>query len=156
VSSLVTVQFPNSFVGATVAFTIDIAISLENAVTLGQVARLLRDGLLLVTSDLPDVLADLVPVQATTNQAEVHVLAPSKGGAEALCQRIDLGQLGPPPPAGGTLRGCATELAGPLTDRDAAELVVDACEYLALANGFLDPTNGVALLRQELGVPAGR
>jgi len=155
-SSLVTVQFPSSSVGASVAFTIDIAVSLANALTLGQVARLLRDGLVLVTSALPEVLADLVPAQAMTNHAEVHLLAPPKRTPNTLCERINLHQLGQPPSAGGPLRGCAAGLAGPLTERDAAELVVDACEYMALASGFLDPTVGITLLRQELGLPAGR
>jgi hypothetical protein len=42
---------------------------------------------------------------------------------------------------------------GPLAAHEAAEVVVDAFDYMALAIGYLDPRIGISQVRAELGLP---
>ncbi len=159
ISSLMTAQLPGYGMGGSVLFKIDVAISIANALLLGQVARLLRDGLVLVTAVLPNVFADILPADGAIEQAEVHLLSATTDGNQKnrpndLEQRIDLRQLGPATRSVGPSLGFAARLSSPLTEHDAVELVAEAFEYMALASGYLDPSNGITLLRQELGVPS--
>jgi hypothetical protein len=45
-------------------------------------------------------------------------------------------------------------VSGALAEREAFEVVSEALYYIALANGYLDPTIGVNGVRAELGLPA--
>jgi hypothetical protein len=157
VSCLVSTTFPGYGVHGSVVFKVDMALSLANTLRLGDVARLLRDALVLASASLPEVFVDILPVDAELHQVEVHLLAPSLDGTNRnrpneLLQRVDLSQIGAPTRAVGPLMGFAARISSPLTDRDAAELVVQAIEYMVLAYGYLDPRLGITLLRQEMGV----
>jgi hypothetical protein len=157
VSCLVSTAFPGYGVHGSVVFKIDIALSLANALRLGDVARLLRDALVLATAALPDVFIDILPSDAELQQVEVHLLAASTDGNQRnrpneLLQRVDLSQIGSPTRSVGPLMGFAARISSPLTERDAAELVIQAIEYMVLAYGYLDPRLGISLLQQEMGV----
>ena len=157
ISALVTTRFPGFGIDGSVVFAADVALSLQNIVRLADAVLILRDGLVLVTTTLPDVLADILPVEAGLSTAEVHFLAAEQDGKQhnrgnQLVQRLDLSSLGQPTRTVGPSMGFAARLSVPLTDREASELVCDAIDYIAHAVGYLDPRLGVRLLRQELGV----
>ena len=157
VSALLTARFPGYGVTSHAVFTVDLGLSLESRVRLGEAAALLRDSLLLATALLPDVLAEALPADAHVDHAEVHIFAAATDGNQHnrpndLVQRLDLSALGEPTRAVGPLLGFAARLGGPLAEREAAALVANAIEYMALASGYLDPGFGVTLLRQELGL----
>ena len=147
--------------GGSVVFTADVALSLQKAIRLAEAAMILRDGLVLVTATLPESIAEVLPSDATTNHAEVHFLAATQYGSPAtqgnrendVQQRVDLSPLGTPTRNIGQSMGFAARLPGPLTDREASDLVCEAIEQLAYAVGYLDPRLGIRQLRQELGVP---
>ncbi len=157
ISALVTAQFPSRITGS-VLFTIDIGLSLASPLRLAGAAMILRDGLLLTTATLPIVFTDILPADADVTQAEVHFLAATVDGNNRnrpndLLQRVDLSSLGSATREVGPSMGFAARLSGPLAEREAAELVAEAIEYLALARGYLDPRPGITALRHELGVP---
>lgn len=156
VSCLVSTTFPGYGVQSSVVLKIDIALSLADTLRLGDVARLLRDALVFATASLPEVFVDILPSDAELQHVEVHLLAPSMDGnnrnrPNELLQRVDLSQIGAPTRTVGPLMGFAARISSPLTERDAAELVVQAIEYMVLAYGYLDPRLGITLLRQEMG-----
>lgn len=165
ISALVTVRFPGypgPVGGGAVLFIADVALSLQRAIRMAEAAMILRDGLELVTATLPEALADLLPSDGNTAHAEIHLLAATQYGTPGtqgnrqndILERIDLSPLGKPSREIGQSMGFAARVNGPLTDREAAELVAEAFEKTAYAVGYLDPRLGVRLLRQELGVPA--
>src|ERR1039458_8406990 len=157
VSSLVTVQLPGMVRGAYVVFKIDMALSLERILRLGEVSRLLRDALVLVTAVLPEALTDIIPSDAAVQQAEVPLLAAASDGNSRnrpndILELLDLTPLGSPTRPVGSSLGFAVRLSGPLGSHDAAEVVVEAFDFMALASGYLDPRVGIAQLRQELAL----
>lgn len=160
VSALASVQGPSFGITGSVVFKLDIGLSLAGRLQLGDVARLLRDGLVLTTAILPDALSDLLPSDANVFQAEFHVMASPTDGNQRnrpneLGDRIDLSPLGTETrTTNGGFIGYASQVPGPLTQRDAAEIVADGIDYVALARGFLDPRAGIAQLRLDLGLPA--
>lgn len=159
ISSVAVVRLPNIGARSTnsAVFTLDIALSLASAIRLAEAAKMLRDALLLTTGQLPGALADVLPSDADVTHAEVHILAATSDGhnqnrSNDLLARIDMSSLGVPTRAVGPLLGFAAQLSAALTAREAAELVVDAIEYMVLANGYLDPRIGISALRYELGI----
>ncbi len=165
ISALVTIRLPGlqgPAGGGSVVLTADVALSLQKAIRMAESAMILRDGLVLVTAALPEVLADILPSNATSNHPELHFLAPTQDGNPAtqgnrendVLERVDLSPLGTPTRNVGQSMGFAARLPGPLTDREAADLVCEAIEQLAYAVGYLDPRLGIRQLRQEMGVPA--
>jgi hypothetical protein len=165
ISALVAVRLPGlqgPGGGGSVVVTADVALSLQMAIRMAEAAMILRDGLVLVTAALPEALADVLPSDATTNHAEVHFLAAMQYGSTAtqgnrendVPKRVDLSPLGTSTRSIGQSMGFAAQLPGPLTDREAADLVCEAIEQLAYGVGYLDPRLGIRQLRQEMGVPA--
>lgn len=163
ISALVVVRlpgYPAPVGGESVVFTADVAISLQKAIRMSEAAMILRDGLILVTALLPDVLTDILPSDAHTNHAELHFLAATQYGNPGsqgnrqndVLQRVDLSPLGTPTRDIGQSMGFAALLPGPLTEREAADLVSEALEQLAYAVGYLDPRLGIRQLRAEMGV----
>ena len=157
-SALVTIRLP--MVGAntgSIVIALDIALSLMKQVRLAEVARLLRDGLILTSATLPATLEDVLPAEAEVTLAELHIAAPTTMGDitardNDLHQRIDLSPLGKPSRPVGPTMGFAARLAGPLTEDEATVFVADAVEYMALAAGYTDPRIGIRGLRHELGI----
>ena len=125
--------------GGSVVFTAEVALSLQKAIRVAEAAMILRDGLVLVTATLPESIAEVLPSDATTNHAEVHFLAATQYGSPAtqgnrendVQQRVDLSPLGTPTRKIGQSLGFAARLPGPLTDREASDLVCEAIEQLA-------------------------
>jgi hypothetical protein len=135
------------------------AISIPRAVYLGEAARLLRDGLVLVTAVMPEVFAEILPFHAEVQTAEIHLLAANTDGNSRnrpnnLLERLDLSLFGSPTRAIGQSLGFSARVPGPLSEREAAELVVEALDYVMVASGYLDPRIGIMSLRSELGLPA--
>jgi hypothetical protein len=159
ISALVRINFPGyGRVTDTVVLTADVALSLASPLRLAEAARMLADGLVLVTSVLPEALADMLPIDSAVTLGEVHFLASIQDGKQGnrendVATRVDLSSFGKPTRAIGQQMGFAARLAGPLTDREALGLVCDALDYLAHTVGYLDPRLGLQTLRQELGVP---
>lgn len=160
VSALLSVQLPAVAHGSWVVFILDIAVSLQQRLRLGDIARLWRDALVLTSASLPDALAGVVPPGADAIHGELHALAMPTDGLQhnrpnTLEQRIDFLPLGPPTRSLPASIGSASQLVGGLTDHQAAEVVLESFELMALNSGFLDPSAGLEALRHELGVPSG-
>ncbi len=163
ISALIVIRLPGlqGPGDGSIVFIADVALSLQKAIRLAEAAMILRDGLVLVTATLPESIAEVLPSDATTNHAEVHFLAATQYGSPAtqgdrendVQQRVDLSPLGMPTRNIGQSMGYAARLPGPLTDREASNLVCDAIERMAYDVGYLDPRLGIRQLRQELGVP---
>lgn len=159
ISALVKINFPGyGRASDAVVLTADVALSLASPLRLAEAARILTDGLGLVTSVLPEALADILPVESAVTLGEVHFLASMQDGKQGnrdndVATRVDLSSLGKPTRAIGQQMGFGARLAGSLTDREALELVCDALDYLAYTVGYLDPRLGLQMLRQELAVP---
>ena len=160
VSALVRATFPGLGIqGGSILFKLDMAVSINRMVSLGEAARLFRDGLVLVTSTVPDVFADTVPAGADIQLAEIHVLAANTDGNNKnrpnnLLERLDLSHFGAPTRTIGPSLGFSARVTAPLTEHEAAELVVEAFDYMSVANGYLDPRIAIMSLRAELGLPA--
>lgn len=161
VSALVTVSLPGyGSAGGSIVIRFDVALSLSSALDLAEACRILSGGLVLATDVIPDALADVIPADAEVTHAELHVLAAQRPGTadhpfnqpNDVLTRINLATLGAPPPNPGPSFGFAAQLMGRLTDQQAAELTVQAIDYMALASGWLDPRAGIIELRRELGV----
>ncbi len=158
VSALVTVRLPGFGIVGSVVFKVDMAISTNRMLRLGEAARLLRDALVVVTAVLPEVLSDVVPSDANVQQGEVHILAAATDGngknrPNDLLERLDMTPLGEPTRTLGSTLGFAARLTGPLASHEAAEVVAEAFDFMALAIGYLDPRVGIMQLRSELGLP---
>lgn len=162
VSALVTVRlpgYPSPASAGGVLFTADVALSLQRPIRMADAAMIFRDGLVLVSATLPEVLADLLPSDGNTGHVEMHLLAATQYGSlgtqgnrqNDVGERVDLSPLGKPTRDIGQSMGFAARVDGPLTDREAAELVGEALEQMAYAVGYLDPRLGIRQLRQELG-----
>lgn len=158
VSAVATVSFPQvGSVRGDAVFIVDIALSLRSAVRLGEAAGLWREGLVLTSAALPEALADILPPAADAVRGELHALAAGTDGHERnrpneLGKRLDLSSLGSPSRPVGASIGVAIRLIGPLAEVEAADAVVRSIDYMALANGYLDPRAGIAALRHEFGL----
>ena len=160
ISALVKINFPGfGRASDAVVLTADVALSLAGPLRLAEAARILGDGLVLVTSLVPEALADILPIDSAVTLGEVHFLASMQDGKQGsrendVATRVDLSSLGKQTRAIGQSMGFSARLAGPLTDREALELLCDALDYLAYTVGYLDPRLGLQMLRQELGMPS--
>jgi hypothetical protein len=167
VSALATVRMPGVAQGGTILCLLDIAVSATEPVRLGTVASLWRDGLVLVSQTIPGALADVVPFDAEVQEVEIHAFAPQDAaggmrvragiyepGSNSVDRRIDLSPFGLPSREMNNSLGAAAQVDGGLTELDATRLVIELTEYIALANGYLDPRDGIAALRAELGLGA--
>jgi hypothetical protein len=160
VSAIVRANFPGFGIqGGSILFRLDMGISIGRALSLGEAARMFRDGLLLVTSTIPEVFAEISPSASDVQLAEIHVQAAATDGNNRnrpnnLLDRLDLKILGSPTRTVGPSLGFSARLSGPLSQREAAELVVEAFDYISVASGYLDPSIALVVLRSELGLPA--
>jgi hypothetical protein len=158
VCALVTINLPNVGIqGGSVTFAVDVGISIDRPLELAEVALLLREGLVLVTTLLPFAIADILPNDSSASHAEVHLLAAATDGqnqarSNGPLERVNLSVLGQPTRDFGQSMGFAARLGGPLAEREAAELVLEALQYMTLAAGYLDPRPGLDDLRRELGM----
>jgi len=69
-----------------------------------------------------------------------------------LCDRRDFRLFGQQTHTVGPSLRFAARIPGPLSEKEAAELVVEAFDYLSVASGYLDPTVAITAPRNELGV----
>jgi hypothetical protein len=158
VSAIASVAGPRYGIGGSVLVKLDIAISIDRKLHLGELARLLRDGLVLVTGALPAAFNDVLPPDADVQQAEIHLLGAATDGQNKnrpndIEQRVDLSSLGQATREIGQQAGYAARIDRSLTEHDAATVVAEGLRYIALAHGFLDPRVGITSLRAELGLP---
>lgn len=156
-SALVTVRFPPYGSNGVVVFQIDVGISLVSPLQLWQLVRILKAGILLVAASMPEVFNDILPPDTDVQRIEVHIHAPRDDGSgnggrtNPLSSRLDMTPLGAATrdvPAMGFAAGPST----PITDTEAAELAVQAIDYMAYGSGYVDPRIGIASLRQHLGL----
>lgn len=140
-------------------FTSDCGLSVQRKLHLFELGLLLRDFLVLATGPMFDAFIDVLPTDAEIYQAQLYVTAPghleANGGQREndLSMRIDLTPLGKTDQPPTKMLRYAVEIAGPLVERDASEIVVDAIRQTALDQGYLDPRQGVTLLRAQMGLP---
>jgi hypothetical protein len=162
VSALLEVRLPNvGMQGGRISFMLDVGLSVSTALMLGQVARLWRDGLVALTTLVPEALTEILPPYADISQVEIHAFAPTSDGQQhsrenSLTTRIAMQSLGQPSRRLSPAVGLAMRVVGGLAEREAADVIADAVERIALSHGFLDPTMGVRSLRTELGLAATR
>jgi hypothetical protein len=158
---LLTIQLPSVSRTGSMAVVLDIALSLRDTVLLGQAVRLWSSALVLITALVPEKLAAIIPAGADAFQVELHAQAAATDGQNRnrpnkLTTRLGLSVLGSPTRDLAASIGTAMSVSGALAEREAAELVSEALYYVALANGYLDPTAGVNGVRAEFGLPALR
>ena len=141
---------------------LDVGVSLEVKVDLATIAMVMRDGLVLVARLLPDALASLLPPGSSVERCDCHLVAARNDGAGTsrennLEDRIDtmlLQSSNSPNPVLDHSMGFAAQVPGPPTDQQAAEIVADGFNYMALAVGYLDPRRAVGQIRARLDLPA--
>jgi hypothetical protein len=158
VSALAQIRFPRYAQGNLVNAILDIALSLSDPISLADAAVIWRDGLVLATGALADALTGVLPAGASPGLVEIHVAAPRVDGLNRnrpndLGQRIELSLLGQPTRSLSDAIGYAARISGPLSSDEAARLVVDGIEYMALANGYVDPRIALESLRATLMIP---
>jgi hypothetical protein len=163
VSTVVEVTTPRLGQVGVVKVLFDMGFSLTKPLSLRQVVELLRDGLVAATASVPDSLVDILPAPAHAGHCELHLLASPSGGDASqqrvndLRARIDLRSLEfptmppTPSPSIGAHFNFAADLDGPLTASDALDLALFAMNWMALENGFLDPTIGLRSLYASFG-----
>ena len=159
-TALAEVRMPRTSLSS-VTFILDMGFSLSIKLHLMTIAELFRDGLVAVTSLLPEAMADILPSDAVANHCEIHLLASSSDGQgrnrlNAMEERVDLDlfkSYDAPNPQVGPQLGFAAKLSEPLATRDAAELVAYGLNYMALAVGYLDPSRATPPIRSVLGLP---
>ena len=160
ISTVVEVRLPRQDVGGAVEITVDVGISLATILTLGQVVEVFREGLVATTTTLPDSLDSVLPAGAYADHCELHLLASTWTGvnnetrANNIRDRIELSTLetpGGPSPQLGSQLGFAADLDGGLTTAEALDLALYAIQWMALDNGFLDPTIGLRTLYVSFG-----
>jgi hypothetical protein len=156
-SALVTVTLPTN--SEAVQVTLDVALSVEETVAIAQIAKIFHEGLVLVTSNIPEVLETILPAEAEVMRVEMHLLgarvdgsSPSHVRKNQLDQRIDFSSLGEPSRPIGELLMTGFQVSGSLTLQEAGELVMGGIEDMALNAGFLDPEGGLSQLRAELEI----
>lgn len=143
------------------SFVLDIGISLEVKLSPMTIAGVLRDGLLLVANLLPAAIEDLLPPDAIVVRCDCHLLASGNDGSgtwrtNSLEDRIDtqpFRSFDVPNPVLDRSLGFGALIRGPLTDTEAAEVVAEGLNYVALARGYLNPTTAIDQIRGSLGLP---
>jgi hypothetical protein len=162
ISALVVVSLPGYGAGGWVRVVLDVGIAKAEAVSLGEVAALFRDALMLTTAMVPEVLEAMIPPEAQASRAEIHMQSfprdPNGNYAPgspqlSLLERVDLSSLGESPPELGLSWGFAAQVAGPLAENEAGQLVVDGIEEMALAHGYVRLGAGLTMLKGWLGLP---
>ncbi len=162
VSALAMAQMPALSGQRTSAkFILEMGLTLSKRLELTQAALLLRDGLLLVTAELPAALSRVL-ADARLTAAEFLIRAkatPQQVGDESPAQletRIELASFGERPartPVTRYVYGLELDGHAPTTV-EAGEAVADALELLAYDMGYEDPRPSISTLRQQLGLAA--
>jgi SIR2-like domain len=158
VSALARVELPTRT--NYVTFTADCGLSVQRQLHLFELALLLRDYLVLSSGPMFDAFIDVLPADVEIYQAQLYVAAPGHldvGGRQRendLPRRVDLTPLGETDQPPAKMLRYAVANVGPLVERDASEIVVDAIRQTALDQGYLDPRNGVTQLRAQMGLAA--
>jgi hypothetical protein len=159
VSALVRVELPTRTNAVT--FTADCGLSVQRTLHLFELGLLLRDYLVLASGPMFDAVIDVLPTDIGIYQVQLYVAAPGHleaGGRSRendVPKRVDLSPLGETEQQSGQMWRYAVDVVGPLVERDASEIVVDAIRQTALDRGYLDPRNGLLQLRAQMGLPPG-
>jgi hypothetical protein len=159
VGALMTVTLPQLGRSHPAAITVDIAASLASPLSLVEVADVWRDALLAAAVQIPDALAELLPVEATVARVELHLVADNTDAKNFnrpndLERRVDWQPLGTRTRDFGRSLGAAATVSGPLSEHDIAELVAGAFDHMLSDGGVLDPREAIEQMRRHL-LPAG-
>jgi hypothetical protein len=108
---------------------------------------------------MPNMFAEILPSDTEVQLAEIPIAAPNTDGSghsreNSLVDRMDMSLFGTPTRTVGPSLGFSARLPGTLSEREAAELVAEAFDYMAVASGYLDPSVAITALRYELALPA--
>jgi hypothetical protein len=155
VSAVVAISLPTT---SPALFMLDIGISINRRLSLTEAAAIWREGLLLTATALPDALSRVLPHHASPYLAELHAIAwttdeTAQRQANDLTTRLDFAPLGPKDQSEVPELGLASSIPGGLTSQQAAGIVADSIEIMALNAGFTAPTNYVTIIAQSLGLP---
>jgi hypothetical protein len=163
VSALATIRLPGGFGrGDTVTLILDIGVSVTSPLEIWDLAPVLRDGLVLVSAQLPTAVADILPAGVEATNCEIHLVATTSDSSgqtriNSLDKRLNLSSFNLPPhqaPAVGRSLGFGAQIPMGLTKHEAGELLTAGFRYMVLATGFLDPRPGIVQLRHILALPA--
>lgn len=159
VSALFTVALPSMNRLGHVGITFDVGISALEPLPIGQAALLLRDGVVLTALEAPTAIADLLPMGCDLARVEGCFSASEFTGrnepgqrSNDLAQRVDWISIEAPPPGFGPLCGFAVLPGEPMGLSAAGQIVVEGLNHMLLAHGFLDPRQGISLLRSTFGL----
>lgn len=152
--AMVNVQMPDQLHGAGVTITIDIAVSVTDQLSFGEVAVLLRDALLAGAVEVSDALVELLPAEAAITRVECHLEAASNDGANVHRPNSIVQRLAWPWPRAEnrpltTLR-VAAEVQAPLGAPEVAHLVERGLRLMVLDVGVLEPDEMVQEVRRAL------
>jgi hypothetical protein len=156
--AVLSVGLPPASAAGGISATFEIGISIEEPIPCVTAALLLRECILLVASDIPEAIADLLPpgceverIEGTFSASTMTGLPTFGNRTNALAQRIDWSTLGAVPSTFNQA-GFAVSVAEPVGPTAASEIVVEGLNRMALSHGFLDPRHGVAMLRDAFGL----
>jgi hypothetical protein len=159
VSALFTLALPEMNRNSGIGVTFDVGVSIVEKLPFEQAASLLREGVLLVASDIWTAVADLLPPGCEIERLEGCFGASNFTGvgdpgqrSNDLTMRVDWSNLGPTPSNLNQTCGFAVtpgEAVGPTV---ASQIVADGLYRMALSHGFLDPRGGIAAIRGAFGL----
>jgi len=94
VSGLASIRLPTNNPVGGVQFILDIGLSLGVRVHLSHVMELLAEAAVLVSGDMPEVVASVLPLQSAVSQIELFIAAPQRDGQNqtrdnSMPQRMD-------------------------------------------------------------------
>jgi len=142
------VGLPQHDIGGELRTTIDVGISRAEGVGLDLVVDLLNEGVLCVSDDLRNVIAELAPAAASTARVEVHWDAPfqfdSMSRPVPPQLGVDFAPLGHSSQTSqAAYGGYAENLTLPVSGPDTIAFIRRAITIVATNCGFLEPTRGL-------------
>lgn len=155
------VQSPaNGYIGNNFLTLLDVGITVSRKLTISEMAAVWKGSLELLTNDVPEMLTDALPRDAVPNLAELYIVRPEHndgtgGHPNDLEEYVDLAPWGEVTrrPGGGLDRlDAAVMLNGPLTTKDAGNLLVKAIERMALNHGYGNFEKSIQKLRLEMSI----
>jgi hypothetical protein len=161
VAAIVDIKCPPQFTsGGAVEVVLEMGFSVGGKLWVDSVAALLRYGAVLVTTDLPAAIVDILPVDASFERIELHALAgpmtkDNTHRENSLPERIDFDPFKSfdfASPSGFPQMGYGEEIASGLARAEAAELVLRAMNQMALNHGYINPEPGLDRIRKAFEV----
>ena len=138
--------------------TLDVGMSVINALRLYDLGTLFIEGLLFTTGVVPPIIAGILPPDAEVRSIELHAMASRSDGHNQqrendIARRIEIGRLGKTTRDHIGSWSYGAVIRGPLDRPAANNVVVQAIEEMALDTGFVPEPWNMNAIRGEFGLP---